>query len=73
MKTSESSQRTSAAREVEHAPSPTYAPAAMAMGVAMLAWGFLTHCSMSLAGGGLVAWALWSWMGDVARQWSASE
>jgi hypothetical protein len=45
----------------------------MAMGVAMLAWGLLTHWSMSLAGGGLVAWALCSWIGDVARQWSKSE
>ena len=52
---------------------PTYAPAAMAMGIAMLAWGLLTHWSLSVAGAALIAWSLGSWIGAVARQWRISE
>jgi redox-regulated HSP33 family molecular chaperone len=60
-------------------PRPTYAPAAMALGVAMTAWGMLTFSLttnsltfMSVMGAGLVAWALWSWMREVAIEWRNS-
>ena len=48
---------------------PTYAPAAVAMGVMMIAWGMLTHWTVSAFGAGLFAWALWNWMNEVCRQW----
>jgi redox-regulated HSP33 family molecular chaperone len=61
-------------------PRPTYAPVAMAMGIAMTAWGMLTFSLttnsltfMSFAGAGLVAWALWDWMHEVAVEWRNSE
>ena len=59
--------------ETEVLPEPTYAPAALAMACGMLLWGLLTHWSLSLAGGCLLAWALWLWLRDVARDWRAEE
>ncbi|WP_425399288.1 hypothetical protein [Aeoliella sp.] len=50
-------------------PDPTYVPVAMALGIAMLVWGILTHWVMSLAGAGLFVWALWSWMSEICHQW----
>ncbi|MCA9101778.1 MAG: hypothetical protein R3C10_11170 [Pirellulales bacterium] len=51
-------------------PEPSYAPAAMAMGIAMTAWGILTHWTISLIGAALVVWALWTWMTEVCHTWS---
>ena len=53
----------------DNMPRPTYAPVAMAMSVTMLAWGILTHWTVSLVGALLFVWALWSWMGEICRQW----
>ena len=52
----------------EQGPRPTYAPAAMAMGVMMLLWGIVTMGIMSLAGAGLIAWSLWSWINEIRKQ-----
>lgn len=60
-------------------PRPTFAPVAMAMGVAMTVWGLMTLrlttgslWFMSIAGAAIVVWALWSWMSEIARQWRES-
>jgi FtsH-binding integral membrane protein len=44
---------------------PTYAPAALAMGVTMTAWGLLTHWSMSVLGAALAIAALGAWINDI--------
>ncbi len=44
---------------------PTYAPAAMALGVMMLLWGVVTMWIMSVAGACLIAWSLDSWIRDI--------
>jgi hypothetical protein len=49
------------------APRPTYAPAAMAMGVMMLLWGVTTMWIMSLAGAGLIVWSLWTWIEEIRK------
>lgn len=57
----------------------TYAPIAAAMGIAMIFWGILCHpfgisiWFMSIAGGGLLAWALFSWMREVCHEWSIQD
>ncbi len=53
-------------------PQPTYAPAATAMACAMLTWGLLTHWSLSLAGGCLLAWGLGRWCSDILSEWRRS-
>ena len=60
-------------------PRPTFAPVAMAMGIAMTVWGFMTLrlttgslWFMSAAGAAVVVWALTSWMNEIARQWRES-
>jgi hypothetical protein len=50
-------------------PDRTYAPAAMAMGISMTAWGTLTHWSMSLVGMGLFVWALSRWIHEICMEW----
>jgi hypothetical protein len=67
-------------QEAEPTPRPTYAPVAMAMGIAMTTWGLLTFSLttnsltfMSFMGAGLVLWALWDWMHEVAIEWRSSE
>lgn len=57
----------------ESPPQPTYAPVATAMGVTMLAAGILTHWTISLAGGALICWALWTWMNEICQQWGQSD
>lgn len=52
------------------APQPTYAPAAMALGIMMLLWGITTMWIMSVAGLGVMTWALWMWMGDIRLDWN---
>lgn len=51
------------------APQPTYAPAAMALGIMMLLWGITTMWIMSLAGLGVMAWSLWMWINDIRLDW----
>ncbi len=53
----------------EVTPRPTYAPIAMSMGIMMLAWGILTHWTISLAGAVIFAWALWNWMDEITTAW----
>jgi hypothetical protein len=62
----------------EEALRPTYAPVAMAMGVAMTMWGLMTLTLninalwfMSVAGVGLSAWALRSWIGEIVLNWES--
>lgn len=50
-------------------PQPTYAPAAMALGIMMLLWGVTTMWIMSAAGLGVMAWALWMWISDIRLDW----
>ena len=59
-------------------PRPTYAPIAMAMGIAMTAWGLMALTlniaamwCMSAAGVGLAAWALKHWIDEIVLQWDA--
>ncbi|MEM8678348.1 MAG: hypothetical protein AAGF97_03235 [Planctomycetota bacterium] len=53
--------------EAETTPRPTYAPAAMAMGVMMLLWGIVTMWIMSAAGAGLMVWSLWTWIREISN------
>ncbi|TWT35400.1 hypothetical protein KOR34_02910 [Posidoniimonas corsicana] len=60
-------------------PCPTYAPIAMAMGVAMTFWGLMALTFninamwfMSVAGVGLVAWSLKSWIHEIVLVWEAN-
>lgn len=64
----------------EAAPRPTYAPIAMAMGVAMTAWGLMAASLnisavsfMSVGGVGLIVWALRSWIGEIVLQWEEAD
>lgn len=49
---------------------PTYAPAALAMGITFAFWGILTHWSMSLIGIIVIVGAIWSWMNEIRNSWS---
>lgn len=49
---------------------PTYAPAALAMGITFMLWGILTHWSMSLIGAAVIVGAIWSWMNEIRNSWS---
>ena len=55
--------------EKRKAPEPTYAPFMLAVGVTMLFWGLATSPLMSIAGFLVFAWALWTWIGEIARDW----
>lgn len=57
-------------QETEQELEPTYAPAALAMGITFMLWGILTHWSMSLIGVAVIVGALWSWMNDIRNSWS---
>ncbi len=57
----------------EAPPRPTYAPAAMAMGIMMMAWGIVTYWMMSLFGAGVFVWALWSWISEICQQWRMND
>ncbi len=60
-------------------PRPTYAPIALAMGIAMSTWGLMALSLninamwfMSIAGIALSTWALKSWIGEIVHQWKAN-
>ncbi|TWU28076.1 hypothetical protein [Bythopirellula polymerisocia] len=60
----------------DQVPRPTYAPIALAMGIAMSTWGLMALSLninamwfMSIAGVGLSTWAIRSWIGEIVRQW----
>ena len=65
MTTNESSPSQQVLWEEGPPPQPTYAPAAMALGVMMLLWGLVTMWVMSAAGAGVMAWSLWSWINEI--------
>ncbi len=48
-------------------PRPTYAPAAMAMGIMMLLWGIVTMWIMSVGGAALMIWSLWTWINEIRK------
>ena len=64
--------RESVVEEAIELPGPTAAPPAMAMGIMMLAWGIVTHWTMSLGGGLLMASAFWIWIREIRSGWSSS-
>ena len=55
--------------EKRKAPEPTYAPFMLAVGVTMLFWGLATSPVMSAAGFVALAWALWTWITEIANDW----
>lgn len=68
-----------ASQATEESIRPTYAPIAMAMGVAMTIWGLMALTLninamwfMSIAGAGLSAWALKSWIGEIVLTWDSN-
>ncbi|QDU87896.1 hypothetical protein Pla175_12630 [Pirellulimonas nuda] len=57
-------------------PAPTFAPVALAMGVAMTFWGLMAVSLnigalwfMSIGGAALSAWALRRWIGEIVLAW----
>ncbi|QDT41553.1 hypothetical protein Pan241w_16160 [Gimesia alba] len=52
---------------------PTYAPAALAMGITFMSWGILTHWSMSVIGIMVIVGAVWSWMHEIHSSWSETK
>jgi hypothetical protein len=50
-------------------PGPTYAPPALAMGIMLFFWGSLTHWFASLAGLGLMIFALGKWVNEIRANW----
>ncbi len=57
---------------VETPPRPTYAPAAAALGITLMAWGLLTMWIMSVVGLGLFAWSMASWIREIRAEWRSS-
>jgi hypothetical protein len=60
---------TSVAPESARTPEPSYAPFLLALGITMVFWGIATSPVMSVGGFVLFAWALWLWIGAIARGW----
>jgi hypothetical protein len=50
-------------------PKPTYAPFMLAVGVTMLFWGLATSPIMSAVGFVVMAFALWTWISEIAGDW----
>lgn len=66
----ESAAETETTETPEPEMQPTYAPAALAMGIMFAFWGILTHWSMSVVGGLMMVGAIWSWMHEIRNTWS---
>jgi hypothetical protein len=49
----------------EHLPSPSVWPATVAGGVTLLLFGVLTAPALSVLGGVLMAWGLYSWIQEL--------
>ena len=56
----------------EPAVVPSYAPFLLALGITMAFWGLATSPVMSIGGFAVFAWALWSWVHDIAQSWRNS-
>ena len=54
-------------------PEPSYVPGALALGIALGAWGALTHWVMAAVGGILVVWALTHWMRELRTFWEHTD
>jgi hypothetical protein len=52
----------------ERLPRPTYSPAGMAMGTALIFWGFITSWIILLVGGGLFAVMLTYWIVEIRHE-----
>jgi hypothetical protein len=63
------SQTESRLMEKRKAPEPTYAPFMLAVAVTMLFWGLATSPVMSVAGFVALAWALGTWITEIANDW----
>jgi hypothetical protein len=50
-------------------PQPSYAPFLLALGITMLFWGLATSPVMSAGGLVVFAWALWTWIREIAQAW----
>ena len=48
---------------------PTYAPAAMSLGITMFFWGATTMWLMSVAGAAVMIWSLWTWISAMRDDW----
>ncbi len=53
---------------VEPLPRPTYFPAGLAMGTALIFWGLITSWIVLLAGVGLFIAALAGWIGEIRHE-----
>jgi hypothetical protein len=52
----------------ERLPRLTYSPAGMAMGTALIFWGFITSWIILLVGGGLFAVMLTGWIAEIRHE-----
>jgi hypothetical protein len=57
----------------ERSPDPTYAPAALALGLGLAFWGALTGWVVGLTGAALVAWSLREWFAAIRADWRRGE
>ena len=51
------------------APKPSYAPVLLALGITMAFWGLATSPVMSAGGFVIFAWAMWTWIREISRDW----
>jgi len=49
-------------------PRPTYFPAGLALGSALIFWGFVTSWAILVVGGGLFAGALAGWIAEIRHE-----
>jgi hypothetical protein len=52
----------------EHLPRPTYFPAGMALGAALIFWGIIASWVILLVGGGLFAITLGGWIVEILHE-----
>ena len=62
----------SSGSQPQAAPKPSYAPFFLALGITMTFWGLATSPVMSVSGFAVFAWALWSWVREIAQAWRNS-
>ncbi len=62
------SRRLGAASGTEHLPRPTYFPAGLAMGTALIFWGFITSWVILVVGVGLFIAALAGWIAEIRHE-----
>jgi hypothetical protein len=57
----------------EITPGPSYAPAAMAMGIMFFFWGTLTLWVASVMGAGMMAYAVGKWVSEIRENWKEED